>query len=63
MEKIKDFGRAVIGLTVGVLFAMCAVGSFGHLISDGHCVFAVANAVTVVFAAKPVKVFVANMLL
>lgn len=55
MEKFKGFWTACVGLIVGFLFVMCAIGSFCYLINDGHYIFAVANAVTVCFAAKPVK--------
>lgn len=64
MERFKNFSKAFIGLLVGFLFVMCAVGSFGYLVYDGHYVFAVANTVVVCFAAKPVKeLFVKTVLL
>jgi hypothetical protein len=64
MERFKNFMRAFSGLIVGFLFIMCAIGSFGYLIMDGHYVFAVANVVAVCFAAKPVKdYFVKNVVL
>lgn len=55
MEKFKGFWTAFVGLIVGFLFVMCAVGSFGYLVKDGHYIFAVANVVTVCFAAKPIR--------
>lgn len=64
MERFKEFLRACLGLIVGFAYIMCAIGSFGYLMNDGHYIFAVVNVVVVVFAAKPVKdFFVKNVLL
>lgn len=64
MERFKDFLQSCLGLLVGLAYVMCAIGSFGYLINDGHYIFAVVNVVVVVFATKPVKdFFVKNVLL
>lgn len=57
MERFKSFWVGMFGMVIGFLFIMCAIGSVGYLIADGHYIFAVATLVTVIFAAKPVKDF------
>lgn len=64
MEKFKEFLHAFLGLIIGFAYVMCAIGSFGYLVNDGHYIFAVANTIVVIFAAKPIKdFFVKNVLM
>lgn len=57
MNRLKEFLIAFLGLVVGFAFIMCAIGSTSYLIMDEHYIFAIANLVVLVFAAKPIKTF------
>lgn len=59
---MKAFFNAILGMIVLFAGAMCAIGSTGYLLNDGHYLFAVVVLITFGFAAKPMWMFAKSRL-
>ena len=60
---MKSFINAVLGMAVLAAFVLCVIGSTGHLLNDGHILFAIAELVVSAFAAKPMYKYFQTKLL
>lgn len=60
---MKSFLNALMGMGVLAAFVLCVIGATGHLINDGHVLFAIAELVVSAYAAKPMYQFFQKKLL
>lgn len=52
-EAFKELGRKLLGMAVLASFVFSVIGTITILLLDGYYQFAIATAVCLVFAAKP----------
>lgn len=53
METLKTIWRGLSGMAVMASLILATIGGIGYLIYDSHYIFAVALAVVICYAAKP----------
>lgn len=63
METWKTIWRGFSGLATLAALVLTAIGGTGHLLNDGHYLFAVALLIVVGFALKPMWAYIQKSLM
>jgi len=62
-DALKSLGRAVLGFIIVAALVFCAIGTVSILLCDGYYQFAVATAIVIGFAVKPMWEKIKSLLL